>query len=225
MQYNYGDIEIYTYHQMRDEMITEKEAKELMTKLNGLKAKAKEDGSQEELNKHLQVCMEKFKYLVTVRTGRYKSFANYDDLNQEGFEALLRAMKTYNQKKGSFFSWAHHYIGTRISRAANMHSTIRYPMKIAKDVAPHKEIEIPEMIDEGMNAFDSAEEKETSKAIRDVLKSLTKRKRTVILLAYGFDGDKPMSINKICHKLNINRNKCIDILNDALDKLRDNIKI
>ena len=207
-------------------MISETEAKDLMSKLNRLKLEAKENKEIEtELNKHLNLCMEKFKYLVTMRTGRYKAYNNYDDLNQEGFEALLRAMKTYNPKKGSFFSWAHNYISTKISRSANLHSTIRYPMKVAKELPPHKELGMPEMIDEGLCPSDSAELNETNQAVRDVLPFLTKRQREVIMMSFGIGEENPMSVNKICSKLEISRDVCIDILNKALKKMRKKIKI
>ncbi len=103
-------------------MLTEIEAQDLMIKLIDLRKRAKEAGDPKiisELKKHEKICMEKFRYLVTMKTGRYKAFNNYDDLNQEGFEALVKAMNNYNPKKGSFFWWAHKYIDTRISRSAN----------------------------------------------------------------------------------------------------------
>ena len=103
-------------------MLTEQEAQDLMIKLIDLRGQVMtSEGNtiKKDLRRHEQVCIEKFKYLVTMKTGRYKAFSNYDDLNQEGFEALIKAMNNYNPKKGSFFWWAHKYIDTRISRSAN----------------------------------------------------------------------------------------------------------
>src|ERR1700690_2536210 len=130
-------------------MLTELEAQDLMIKLIDLRSKVKEDASLgAEIRAHEKICIEKFKYLVTMKTGRYKIFNNYEDLNQEGYEALIKAMKNYNPKKGSFFWWAHRYIDTRISRSANLHTTIRYPLKVAKNNAPHKESVMPLLIEE-----------------------------------------------------------------------------
>ena len=82
--------------------------------------------------KQQKICVEKFKYLITMKTNRYKKFSNYEDLNQDGYEALLKAMKNYNPDKGIFFYWAFKYINTRISRCANLHTAIRYPLKYSK---------------------------------------------------------------------------------------------
>lgn len=209
-------------------MLTEQESNDLMNKLLELRAKAKDSNDSKivtELKRHEQICIEKFKYLVTMKTGRYKAFSNYEDLNQEGFEALIKAMKTFNPKKGCFFAWAHNYIGTRISRSANLHTTIRFPLKVAKANAPHKEAVMPIMIEERYCPDKEMEDSQTNQAINNVFNSLTKEQKEVISLAYGFDGDKPMSINKICKKLNISRLSCIKTINNALSSMKENIKI
>lgn len=209
-------------------MLTEQEAQDLMTKLIDLRAQAKSSEDAKivhELKKHESICMEKFRYLVTMKTGRYKAFSNYDDLNQEGFEALIKAMNNYNPKKGSFFWWAHKYIDTRISRSANLHTTIRYPLKVAKASTPHKESVMPLLIEERFCPDKELEESQNLQAIQSALDKLSNNQREVINLAFGFDGDKPMSINKICKKLSISRLSCIKTINGALSTMKENIKI
>lgn len=209
-------------------MLTEQEAQDLMIKLIDLKAKAKTSEDTKiisELKKHEQICMEKFRYLVTMKTGRYKAFSNYDDLNQEGFEALVKSMNNYNPKKGSFFWWAHKYIDTRISRSANLHTTIRYPLKVAKATTPHKEAIMPLMVEERYCPDKELEDSQTTQAIQGAIGLLSKEQKEVINLAFGFDGDKPMSINKICKKLSISRLNCIKTINNALSTMKENIKI
>lgn len=208
-------------------MITEQEAQDLMIKLIQLREEVKSGdvAIQKELNKHEKICIEKFKYLITMKTGRYKAFSNFDDLNQEGFEALIKAMNNYNPKKGSFFWWAHKYIDTRISRSANLHTTIRYPLKVAKNNTPHKESVMPLIIEERHCPDKELEESQTTQAIQKVISSLTKNQREVIDLAFGFDGEKSISINKICKKLNISRSNCLKLIDSALSKMKEDIKI
>lgn len=209
-------------------MLTEKEAHDLMSKLVDLRTQFQETKSPQietQLKLHEQECMEKFRYLVTMKTGRYKAFSNYEDLNQEGFEALLKAMKTFNPRKGGFFSWAHHYIGTRISRSANLHTTIRYPLKVAKATPPHKESVMPVQIEERHCPDKEAEEAQSHQAVLQALSTLDKEQREIIRLAYGFSGDKPMSVNKICRKLGISRSSCVKTINNALSLMKENIKI
>lgn len=209
-------------------MLNDQEAHDLMTKLIDLRTQFKETGDSEilsQLIRHENECIEKFRYLVTMKTGRYKAFSNYEDLNQEGFEALIKAMKTFKPNKGNFFAWAHNYIGTRISRSANLHTTIRFPLKVAKANTPHKESVMPVQIEERFCPDKELEESQTIHAIHDALSLLTKEQKEIIHLAYGFDGDKPMSINKICKRLSISRLSCIKTINNALSLMKENIKI
>lgn len=209
-------------------MLNEQEAHDLMIKFIDLRTQFNETGDtkiEAQLKAHEKECIEKFRYLVTMKTGRYKAFSNYEDLNQEGFEALIKAMKTFKPNKGNFFAWAHNYIGTRISRSANLHTTIRFPLKVAKANTPHKESVMPIQIEERYCPDKELEESQTSHAIQGALSLLTKEQKEIINLAYGFDGDKPMSINKICKKLNVSRLSCIKTINSALSIMKDNIKI
>lgn len=199
-----------------------------MTKLIDLKTQFKESHDPKissEIKKHEKICMEKFRYLVTMKTGRYKAFSNYDDLNQEGFVALVKAMNNYNPKKGSFFWWAHKYIDTRISRSANLHTTIRYPLKVAKNNTPHKESVMPLLVEERYCPDKELEESQAAQAIYNAVEHLSDEQKKVINLAFGFEGDKPMSINKICKKLSISRLSCIKTINSALSTMKDKIKI
>jgi len=209
-------------------MLNDQEAHDLMIKFIDLRTKFKETGDSKievQFKAHEQECIEKFRYLVTMKTGRYKAFSNYEDLNQEGFEALIKAMKTFKPNKGSFFAWAHNYIGTRISRSANLHTTIRFPLKVAKANTPHKESVMPVQIEERYCPDKELEESQTTFAIQSALSILSPIQKEIINLAYGFDGDKPMSINKICKKLSISRLSCIKTINGALSTMKDNIKI
>lgn len=209
-------------------MLTEQEANDLMNKWIDLKTQLKTSSDPKlvkEFEKHDRLCVEKFRYLVTMKTGRYKAFSNYEDLNQEGHEALIKAMKTFKPNKGSFFAWAHNYIGTRISRSANLHTTIRFPLKVAKANTPHKESVMPLLIEERYCPDRELEESQTTRAVQDALSILSKEQQEIIGLAYGFDGDKPMSINKICKKLGVSRLSCIKTINNALSLMKENIKL
>lgn len=209
-------------------MLTEKEAQDLMIRLIELRQEVKSSNNSElvkELKKHESVCVEKFKYLITMKTGRYKSFGNYEDLNQEGFEALMKAMNNYNPKKGSFFWWAHKYIDTRISRSANLHTTIRYPLKVAKETAPHKESVMPLLIETRHCPDQELESQQLLNSIESGLASLSDDQRKVVSLVHGFDNDKPMSINKVCKQLNMSRSNCNKLLSSALSQLKERVKL
>lgn len=209
-------------------MLTEQDAQDLMVKLIDLRNIAKETKDKSiisQMKKHEKKCIEQFKYLVSMKTGRYKAFSNYDDLNQEGFMALLTAMNNYNPKKGSFFWWAHKYIDTRISRSANLHTTIRYPLRVAKNETPHKETIMPTLIEERYCPDKELENSQSMRSLQSACSLLTDDQKQVINLVYGFDSDKPMSINKVCKKLNITRSQCVKIMNTAHSVMKDHIKL
>ena len=208
-------------------MLTEQDAQNLMTKLIDLRIQAKDTQNPQiisQMRKHEALCITQFKYLVSMKTGRYKAFNNFDDLNQEGYEALIKAMNNYNPKKGSFFWWAHKYIDTRISRSANLHTTIRYPLRVAKKETPHKEAVMPVLIEERYCPDKELEESQSMHALQHAMSSLNDIQQEIINLAFGFDSDKPMSINKICKKLNISRLSCIKTINSSLSLMKEKIK-
>lgn len=209
-------------------MISTEEAEKLMEKFIGLREMCKGPKSENyvrEFRAHERLCIEKFKYLVTMRTDRYRGFYNYDDLNQEGLEALIKAMKNYNPSKGMWFWWAHKYIETRIARSANLHTTIRYPLKFAKLNTPHKETILPILIEGRFCPDKNLESAEVLRAVQTAMKHLNKEQKDIINLAFGFDGDKPLSINKICKKMNMSRLNCIKAIGSALNVLKQNIHL
>ena len=214
-------------------MLNEQQAQELMSKLVSLRSKAnkisvegpEKDTAIKELKRHENLCVKEFSYLITMHTNRYKQFANFEDLNQEGFLALLKAMNNYDPKKGSVFWWIHKYVGTRVSRQANLHTTIRYPLKIAKEQVPRREFSFPMMIEETFCPDKQAEFNEIAKNIKHSMHTLRGRQRKIITWYFGFHGDKPCSINKICETLDIPRSKCLTLFREGLEKLKAVVKI
>lgn len=206
-------------------MINEKEAEDLMNKFIELREAAKQNPAKKaEFRKHENLCIEKFKYLISMKTGRYKSFSNHEDLIQEGYEALLKAMANFNPKKGNFFWWAHHYIDTRISRSANKHTVISYPLKVAKEFTPHKESVVPTIIEHRFCPDVQFEDGETNHLIHKAMTKLNHTQQRIVEMAYGIDRDKPASINKICQELGITRPQCVKALKVALSSMKENIK-
>lgn len=202
-------------------MITETEANNLLNTLFDLRKKAKENPQElKALKKHEQKCIEDFKYLVLMKTSRYKSFNNYEDLVQDGLEALLRAIETFDPTKGSFFSWAHHYIGTRISRRANLHTTIRFPLKYSKINPPHKEIQLPTLIEDKRCPDKELETKEQIKIINLVFNSLSDLQKNIIISAYGFDEEKPLSVDKLSKKFNLSKQNVVNTIKTSLETMR-----
>jgi len=209
-------------------MLTEQDAQDLMTTFIRLRTEMNASNDPiivKEFKKHEKTCAEKFDYLITMKTGRYKAFSNYEDLKQEGRLALVNAMVNYDPAKGSFFWWAHKYIDTRISRSANLHTTIRFPLKVAKENAPHKESILPTLIEERYCPDKELDQAELLHSIETAMAVLSDQQRDIIHLAFGFDGDKPLSVNKICKKLGLSRSTVTKSISTSQAIMKEKIKI
>lgn len=179
---------------------------------------------KQEYLEYQNFCIEKFKYLVSIRVSRYRKFSNFKDLEQDGYEALMLALRTYNPNKGSFTWWADKYISTRVSRAANAHSTIKFPIKKAKELKPFKTTTIPIMIDSQPNALENIDTSETSNSILTAIKELSEEHQKLINLIYGFQGMKPHSIVTAQKVLSLSRPQCLRILAEAKNQLKEKLK-
>lgn len=211
-------------------MLTEETAYEMMKHMDLLKKNLEKRNSKK--NRKLLIeyeaeCIEKLKYFVQMRAGKYRNFANYEDLIQEGMDALLKAIRTFEiKKKGSFFFWAGLFVNTRLVRSANNHSVIRYPMYVAKKNKPHKETRIPIMLDPAFSPERMAENAEISSIVRGALDHLDDEQKEVIKMIYGIGENKfPNSITKTCKEKKISRTNCLKTLNGALEILKDKIEI
>jgi RNA polymerase sigma factor (sigma-70 family) len=170
-------------------------------------------------------CINRFKFLVYMRTAKYRGFTNYEDLNQEGLLALSHAMQNYDPSKSSFYYWALRYIETRIARSANAHTAIRFPMRYAKINTPYRETKMPKLLDV-VNCPDKIfESSEVASAVREAMNSLYGKQKRVVELYFGFEDNKPMNVSRICKTMRIQRTCCLDMINDALEVLKDSIKI
>ena len=209
-------------------MITEETARDMMKKLSTLYKKAEKTKRSFDRMAHREYeseCLNTFRYFVLGKTGRYRKFANYEDLTQEAMEALLKAMKTFKENKGSFFFWAGLFVKTRVSRSANNHSVIRYPMHVAKDIKPHKESSIPTMIATELSPEETCEGYEVRSVVSKAVHRLPSEEKEIVSLLYGFETGTPISISKICKQKKMSRGSCLKILGTAFETLRDQIEV
>lgn len=178
--------------------------------------------------KKLQITQEKNSivkqlfFLIKNATYRYQQFANYPDLQQEGYEGLIRALLTYDQKQGNFKTWAEYYISTRIFRSANAHSVIKIPIKQARNLKPHKVSQIPKMFD-SWNVEEETENCETKRFLDQAISELPRLHQQVVKLFYGYDGIAPHSITALLQTLKINRKQFIEIMDQVKLQLKNSL--
>lgn len=203
-------------------MLDKLEAEKIINKYVELRDEYKKTNIKtKDLIDQKNICISKFEYIIRSRISKYKSFSNYEDLKQEGMIGLLYDLENFDtSKKAPFFYWEHKYIDTRVSRAANSHSTIKYPLKIAKENIPHKEAIIPTIIDEKTNPelntlFMEANIK-ISKALQECL---SENERKVISMYYGIE-TKKININKISIETGLDKDTCKKYFRTGLAKLK-----
>lgn len=221
-------------------MITEQEVQNLIHTLTILKEKynlSKTTADKHKLNLHKNLLIKQLEYQIDMKIGKYKKYNNYEDIKQEALLRVARAIETYDQNKGSFFWWFHRYVDTTISRIANQHSAIRFPMKFAKDNLPIRTS--IKKIDKNVKGFEllfeslhdnrlpdfRLEYNEFSVTFNKIFAKLPRHQQDVINLAFGFDSGKAMSIDKISNKLNITKSTCLRTIKSALSTMKENIKI
>ncbi|MFA6038636.1 MAG: sigma-70 family RNA polymerase sigma factor, partial [Legionellales bacterium] len=180
---------------------------------------------QAEFKKYQDYCANKFAYLVNIKAAKYRRFANHPDLEQDGFEALILAFNTFDPNKGSFSWWADKYISTRISRAANTHSTIRFPIKKAKELKPYKTNTMPIMMDERPDPLSLAEKDEKHSAIEGAVNSLSDPHRSIINMTYGFNGVRERTVRAVLKDLDITRQQYAKLLREAKAQIKQQLMV
>lgn len=207
-------------------MITEKEALELFANLKSAEVVYKQNPTHTNksiLDKIETEAITKLDYLVKMKSSRYKRFPNYDDLNQDGLEALIKGLKTYKVNKGSIFWWLHKYIDTKISRSANQHSTIRFPLRIAKDLIPIKEQLTNKVLKTQFDAIVTEPEIENRDLMNRVLEGcadLTKDQKDIMFDHFGLNNNDPKTIKQICTERHLSK-KVVELsLKNSLEKIK-----
>jgi DNA-directed RNA polymerase specialized sigma subunit len=172
------------------------------------------------LKKQQEAIIKNLKCLVSIRSFRYKKFSNFLDLEQEGLEALIMALNTFKPNKSSFTWWADKYISTRLSRAANAHSTVRVPIKHAREMKPLKSSVIPLIIDD-RNGYTALESKDAEKRMIFAVNQLPEINRKIISMLYGLNGIRQYNITQLCERFSLNKSESLKLINDSKKKLKN----
>lgn len=200
------------------------------------KKSAKSDKAMEEFKAYQNESMAKLKCLISARSYRYRQFSNFPDLEQEGYEALLFAFRTYNPKKGPFAWWADKYIATRISRMASNHSCMRIPIKVARDMPPMKvsldtecsysakehHQDYWKYLENPEKQMTHIEDLERKNMVNEALKHLPNVHQMVLKMSFGLDGQKIISPEIISKTFGLSKNEVSNILKEAKNQIKEN---
>lgn len=169
-----------------------------------------------------------YKRILSYKLRKYKRYFNYIDLQQEAYEALTRALKTFDPNKGLFTSWANKYIDIRIARAANSNSTIKYPIQISPEDRSvrdftYKITDDKTSIERQYNVEQDLDKLQKIHIVKTELKQFDDLDKKIFSSIYGLETEA-RSITDICNRLNISREKCLRSLNNTTSILKQKIK-
>ena len=137
---------------------------------------------------------------------------------------LLFALDNFDpSKKAPFFYWAHQYIDTRIARAANCHSTIKFPIHVAKGMSPFKEDKMPAIMDTKTDPEMSYQKSEMKLSVKTELSKLSDNERKVLSMLYGID-NKKMNINQISKEIGLELDICKKYMRTGIAKMKAKLK-
>lgn len=208
--------------------VTDAEANEILKEFVYLRDKYRTSKSKSlhtKYQRQIELCAQKFDYIVLNKAKRYRSFSNYDDLVQDGRLALMLALDSYQLDKGSWFWWANQYIKTKISREANRHSTIKIPLKKAREMTPYKVSQMPVLTDNAESALSNMESSERLDIINLAVLNLPCTQRKIIQMYYDLDinNHNKKNIHCIRKELNLSIHEFKDHLMQAQSNLKEKL--
>jgi DNA-directed RNA polymerase sigma subunit (sigma70/sigma32) len=95
-------------------------------------------------------------------------------------------------------------------------------MKVAKEQIPHRESSIPLLIDDKNCPEKNIELEQLKSILTESLNYLSDKEKEILFLSFGMGDKNVASINKICRKFTLNRIEYDQILNTALQTLKEN---
>ncbi len=199
--------------------------------------KTKDSSKADEIkyNICLNDAIKKFSYIVEMHTRKYKKYANYQDLYQEGLFGLALAISKFNPARSkNFFKIANWYIKTRIRRAANKYEVISVPMRFAKEKHFNRLIELPVMVDKALDPHEESESEQVTANIKQAISCLDEIHRTILCMYHGINNynlppevicKKKTSLAVIAKHMNISRAYAERVLDEAYKELQVNPNI
>ena len=80
--------------------------------------------------------------IIEILAGKYCYMADKEDLKQEAYFAICKAVKTYDPDKGSsFLNWAVFWIRQQMQRYCQNNSAVRIPVHLREKMQQHKKLQ------------------------------------------------------------------------------------
>lgn len=162
------------------------------------------------------IIFDKLSFLVYRATSRYKRFQNYEDLNQDGFIGLLKAIRKFDHTRyPNFFLYAQQWIKHSVKRSASRYDIVYNPnrKKVVYADLSEKEEEDPN------NLEDMYFKKELSSGIQNTIIKLSEREQNIVNSIFGINTEQK-SLREIASEVELTHEGVRQIKNAALSKLK-----
>ena len=164
-------------------------------------------------------------FLVYSNAKPYKSFPNYEDLVQEGYEGLIKAIKRFDYTLfPNFFVYSEKWIRHRIKRAASRFDIVYCPNRNRVIYAEPSEIGREEEIEETPENLFFAEE--TKHKIIEALGEFSDREKDIMMRIFGLgDYNIPQTLREVGPSYGLTHERIRQIKEQVISKLRKNEKL
>lgn len=155
-------------------------------------------------------------FLVYKNTKKYIKFSNYEDLMQEGFIGLIRAVDKYDHTKfPNFLSYAEQWVVHYIRKAAKRFDVVYSPDRVRTVYAELDEDTEDTELTPDQHYF----KKESAAFLLDKLSCLSSRNNAIVKSVYGIGCDA-RSLRDIGKDFEISHERVRQIKDESLHKLK-----
>lgn len=181
--------------------------------------------SQKQINQKIDSINDKIikelAFLVYNNTRFYRKFPNYEDLVQEGFIGLIKAVRKFDYNKyPNFFLYAAQWIKHSVKRSASRFDIVYNPER-KRVVYSQLELDENEEID-----YTTPEDlfftKEIQTKVKKVISEFSERDREIINRIFGLNNNIPQTLREIGPEFNLTYERIRQIKNHVLSKLKNN---
>lgn len=180
--------------------------------------------SESDIKKKRDSIVERLSFLVYSQTKMYKSFPNYEDLVQEGFVGLIKAVNRFDYKRfPNFFVFCSQWIRHYIKRAASKFDVVYSPDRQRVIYSELGQDEEEEDYDYDLEEIIFSKEKE--RVVKEVISTIPERERDIISKSFGFIDGGPQTLRQIGGQLDLTHERVRQLKNNTLEKLKKNKRL
>jgi len=177
-----------------------------------------ETEAETEVEKIREIIVKKMSFLVYYHTKRYINLPNYEDLVQEGFMGVVKAVNKFKwEMYPNFFAYSDQWIRNGIKKAASRFDVVYNPDRSRVIYAEPDEDEV----DAGSTPDEILFEKERSRLISKVLEEYPERERLIVKKIFGLEGHDQETLREIGPQFDMSYEGIRQIKEKVIDKLRE----